>query len=823
MADNLLEPKNNDEPSYDVLTATEDGYPVRRRVTHVDAAQSLYERMKTDDEAGDASRRAWLKGMINGEPPYDEEELRQLGLANITNVNFMVLRANLDARAASGHELFVDVPSLIEITPRGLTGQTLIEANSWSQAIAEEWTRVVRSWRGFLPAMDLMWRDSDAYGLGVGIFDDPWDWRIKAIHRGSVFVLPDAKVALDENDIICVESTYSVNDLFRFAEAAEASNATGWNAKEIRKLLGRLKSLGSSSTYNDREYGVSNEEAANQRRMNNDAAYQLSQFDTISVRHLFIREAEADGKISHMIFARDCADFLYKKYDEYKTMTDVFWWLPYTFGDGYIRSVRGVASYMAQHEDLNNRTLCHAFDSTFLSSSLILQPRSTMGGAKADISQVGPFTLLAPEYDAIQTSFAPRVGDLLQINAVSENVMQNKTGTWSKFPMNAADLPQKTAAQVANEQSHEARFEKAEIALRLQHFDMLYATMLERMLRKGYSKGKPGGEFVEDFISAVLARGVPEEYLRGIGELYTVRSYRAIGFGSIAVKLDITQQLLNASGMLDSAGRKQALFEWVAARVGYASATRFVAPVDRDQLTVNETSIAVLEWNDATEGHEVVVGEDQNHIIHCTVFMQKLQQIAQHVQAVSQAGPNGPMAGQVPKFDPDAYYRAIQAGTQHIQQHVSVIQNDQRYQQFVEQVVQFIQQVVAPTAKALEQVIAQRDQMLADQQAEQQALVEGATNNVKTMEAQAKLEKTRSDIELAARKLDSLNEMRRMKTEEQLSLNREKAYNAAALQREKLAADIALKQNESQAEIVRKDIESQAKRLREQAEAESNQ
>ena len=85
--------------------------------------------------------------------------------------------------------------------------------------------------------------------------------------------------------------------------------------------------------------------------------------------------------MSHLIIAESgLAEpaFLFEGYSRYDKMSNVVWWLPYNYGDGYARSVRGVASFMAQHDDLSNRFLCRVFDAGFMSSSLLLRPDSQL-------------------------------------------------------------------------------------------------------------------------------------------------------------------------------------------------------------------------------------------------------------------------------------------------------------------------------------------------------------------------------------------------------------------------------------------------------------
>ena len=59
--------------------------------------------------------------------------------------------------------------------------------------VAGEFTEVVTDWDGFLPHGSCGARQR-AYGLGIGLFENEWDWRLKAFHRGNLPIRAKASV-----------------------------------------------------------------------------------------------------------------------------------------------------------------------------------------------------------------------------------------------------------------------------------------------------------------------------------------------------------------------------------------------------------------------------------------------------------------------------------------------------------------------------------------------------------------------------------------------------------------------------------------------------
>lgn len=788
--------KNTEELGLQTVTAT--GGAVSRRLATPAAARSIYQNMLDEDMRGGARHRAIIQGMIDGNPPYNDAELKELGLGHVNNVNFLTMRANLDSRAASGHELFAEVPTLIECKPLHVVEKNP-DIHHYCAIIAEEFTDMVMNWDGFLPAMDMVWRDSDAYGLGVGVFTNEWDWRIKAFRRGNLLVDPKASVEIDRNEVILVRDELTVSDVFAKLEKEEASRSRGWKVGPLKDLMVQTFREGAGTSDTDK-YQRSTWESIQQMARNNDPDYQQRQFDRIRVIHFFVREVSGERKISHLILPElaSFTQFLYEGHDKFDAMAEVIWWMPYNYGDGYIRSVRGVASYMMQHEDLSNRFLCRVFDAGFLGSSLLVQPRTQMDLSRLQMMQVGPLTIVPPELNIQQSSFQPQLAPLLQLRKVSEEVMKNNTGTYRQHNEAVDRDVQKTARQVMEESSKEARYEKAAIAARYTHLDKLYREMFRRVCRKDIQSDTDGlfegSAEAREFMRRCQERNVPRDFIMKWNENFRVVAYRSIGLGSLGVKYDITAQIFQMSGAFDEHGKREALREAVAARVGYRHVDRFVARLDRDQVSSNESSIAMLEFNDIEEGSPVQVGSDQLHKVHILVFAQRLLPILQNTQQ-----------GQTP--DPVKDFRTVQLALQHIGEHVQHIAQDPRYKAFLEQLKPFFQQV-QEALQILQQAAKRLLQAQQQQQQQQEEVVANAQKIQQDRELEAKVFEIQRKYELEAMKQQSLNAMRAQKTQEQMEIAQTRSQAEIARKAERQAAEIEIAARRADADIAIKQAQA---------------
>ncbi len=788
--------KNTEELELQTVTAT--GGAVSRRLATPAAARSVYQNMLDEDMRGGAKHRAIIQGMIDGNPPYRDSELKELGLGHVNNVNFLTMRANLDARAASGHELFAEVPTLIECKPLHVVEKNP-DIHHYCAIVAEEFTDMVTNWDGFLPAMDMVWRDSDAYGLGVGVFTNEWDWRIKAFRRGNLLVDPKASVEIDKNEVILVRDELTVSDVFAKLEKEEASRSRGWKVGPLKDLMVQTFREGAGTGDTDK-YQRSTWESIQQMARNNDPDYQQRQFDRIRVVHFFVREVSGERKISHLILPELASfdQFLYEGHDKFASMAEVIWWMPYNYGDGYMRSVRGVASYMVQHEDLSNRYLCRVFDVGFLGASLLVQPKTQMDLSRMQMMQIGPLTVIPPELAIQQSSFQPQLAPLLQLRKVSEEVMKNNTGTYRQHNEAVDRDVQKTARQVMEESSKEARYEKAAIAARYTHLDKLYREMFRRVCRKDIQNDTDGlfegSAEAREFMRRCTERNVPKDFIMKWKDNFRIGAYRSIGLGSLGVKYDITAQIFQMSGAFDEQGKREALREAVAARVGYRHVDRFVARLDRDQIASNESSIAMLEFNDIEEGSPVQVGSDQLHKVHILVFAQRLLPILQYTQQ-----------GQTP--DPVKDFRTVQLALQHIGEHIQHIAQDQRYKAFLAQLNPFFQQV-QEALQVLQQAAKRMMQAQQQQQQEQQEVVANAQRIQQDRELEAKVFEIQRKYELEAMKQQSLNAMRAQKTQEQMEIAQTRSQAEIARKAERQAAEIEIAARRADADIAIKQAQA---------------
>ena len=791
----------------DVQTVLASGAPAKQRIATVDAAIAIFQRAKNFDETYNAVRRASIAGMIDGNPPYDPAVIEELGLGDMTNVNFGGMAAKLDQRAAAAHELYAETPTLIELEQKKPDLKDRMSAD-WGMIIAEEFTRLVYDEPSFLVSQDLVFRDSDRYGIGFCTFNGPYDFIPKAHHRGTLLIDEQGSVELDKNECFMLRDTMTAGELFELMEKGEAAEKAGWNLNAIKSTLIRVFLEGSNGN-NDEKYQRSTWEEFVQRARNCDASYQAKQFESVRVIHYLSKEVSGGQKISCQILAESAVaggttqkskpdpnaapeEFLYKGLGMYGHMHEAIWWLCANYGDGYAHSVRGIASRMFKHEDLGNRFLGSSFDAGFLRGSFVMQSATQLDQSKMQLIRHGPLTILPVGLQAVQSSFQPDVGTGIELRRVSESIMENNTGLTHRYPesLTADTESRKTARQVVEESSKEARMEKAAVAMRYNQYEQLYREMFRRLTRKEYlenvDKSLPRLEAALEFVDRCKARGVPLSEIKDGYKKWRVTASRAIGLGSYGVKMDIANQFMNKYPFLSDHGRYHTKRFWAATLVGYKNVDHFVEPLQLSNIPTQEMSFAVVENGLLADGKAVLATGDQMHEIH----------VQQHVTGVVIPIIQGVSQNQV--GDPERALRALQAGIQHVIAHVKYWEGQPGMKPKIAELQKLVSAAGGAMQKLKQMVVERQKAMQRQQQQVQKEQIEAQRDY---MLATAERDHLMRKDQLSADEQRSLNAMRAQKTMEQNRIKAVGAQHDMDLRASELAHRLQMDAAKTQADI----------------------
>lgn len=656
-------------------TVTPDGRPAPSRFSSARDLRAVYKVMK-DDDLAEANRRARIMKVYNGYRPHNPETLKALGIKNITNINFLGLKGQIDARVGPLQDMALDTTNLVELRHQALHDNNP-DIEYFGEVLAEEFSTTLRENDSFLPAVTTMVREADLYGLGPVAWTDYKDYTPVALERGQLKFLSDASAVSSKNELYIIESIMPAWYILGLLDDEEASRAAGWDLTVVKKyIIATFKDLLDTRTDSGDSMGTSVEESSVAAWRQN-RVFDSEQFRPMHVLHAFVREVASPRGVTHYILpATEGFDgttgtggpdstngFLLTKMNAYDSMNQCLIWLPYNIGERHARSVRGLASYLLPVESVSNRLMGQIIDAGFRAASLMLTNNGAVNPKNFTINESGPYILIPNGLTPVTSPVAPQFQHLAALQESLKNVSFNNA-MGARGPAAAPErvysgADRKTKEQVLREASVGNNAAQSQFVIRMTVFDSLFRECFRRFINlvKDTKEHEHYPE-VERFIERCTRRGVPREILRSANDIFSVYMCRELVSGGADAKAGILAGIIGEhGGNMDERGRLNATHDLILARMGKKSADRYRPTLNRDEMPSNASSHAVMENNDMRELAYVLAAPDQMHWSHIPIHGQLVEEVV-----------NAAQSGQVE--DPQRALDMLSLAAQHIQEHL---------------------------------------------------------------------------------------------------------------------------------------------------------
>ena len=590
-------------------------------------AHSLLSALVTEDEAR-APGRATLRGLVDGNRPYNDADLKRLGQAWRSNVNFKEARGIVNARRANFTELTLEVPRLVDVdiiaTYDEADPKAAAEARQMKRCgdvVAEEFTRLLWGWDGFLFHTMKHQVEMLYYGIGPVIFPNADSWKFEALSHAELLVPKDSKALPDEMELFAVRREWRPYQLYKNIEDAETARVAtelGWNPAAIRNAIAKAYKNANDA----QDTTTSAWERAQADLKQGDLVATPGVTRTIRVNFIFWKTAK--DKVGMAILNSDASEpeYLFLNEEMHDSFANVLVLFLTEIGDGKYHSVRGLAYDIHDHCDISNRFLNSLIDGANLAGTVVVtrNPQQAMDTVPRTV-RIGPLTVLPDGYTPMQGGFQPNLRGMSDVRQILQQGLNTNVGLYRP---GAEELKSQDAASARGaviNATQEARLEKADVLLYYTQWDLLYTEMFSRVLAATNDKA------VNEFKRRCRQRGVPAKWLRT--NAVEIRASRAIGWGSTVMKDIVSRELLTLAPYFQPEGRREAVRTRLLALVGPANSRRFMPDDDRLNIPTNDVSIAQLENDAMDNGSVATAGEDQTHVVHCAVHGQALQSIIQ--------------------------------------------------------------------------------------------------------------------------------------------------------------------------------------------------
>lgn len=797
-------------------TLSPSGVAPKRRLTNANDAKQL-----ADHLFGAAKPRLErarpIKGMFDGNPPYDQAKRRKRNEGALANFNSLEAESRADAAKTPYYDLTAS--ALLIADCRTDIDGPVVDASTASRIRSEEFDLMLRAWPGFNSNRWLMLDDFIKWNKGFFWWprSDSWHFEHLAWHRIN---FPNGTSTDPEKwETFTLRHEWTVTQLYRMVRDEGSAKAAGWNPPAVWHAIRQAVPKNISAEQNPIEF---------QKQVRDSDLYISAASPSIQAASVFTREF--DGSWSRMIVvvsddgkagensapsqpqsaleqaqqkvndeerrsARangDARDYLFSKANVGKSVYEILMPFVNEVGDGSMNSLRGlgqrIVSLVMAKERARNGTL----DNIMMRNSITLQAQTGGGHGKIPQLQLGPVTVLPPGY-AVQpgTIFGDVEGSMMVLREFGNDLDVN-TGTYRpQFEKPTGNPESATAANIRYSQA--TVLSSAAVNRYQDQNDIFYYQLYRRSCQKGLPKGANdfGVQAALRFQERCRAKGLTDEQIHDC-QPGMIKAVRTLGNGSPTMRQQATGALLPLalqSDLIGPRGRKNLAREYVASWGGQRAVEAFFPPEDEQGEITNHQYDAACENADFQTGAVIPVAGWMDHFQHAITHMQGLQAAAQAVQ-------QGAEPSQAVVFK--------QVAIPHIEQHIQLVRDPNRQKQLVQFLRQLEQQtsVIDDAAKQMQENQAQASNMSFEQQlqaAEMQHKSQMAQLKVETS-GQLKAQQQQFSQQLAAQdqafkqRLEDANtaagirrdtaktkadiENQKVKTEAQAEAAKEKAKNA---------------------------------------------
>ena len=701
----------------------ESGSAPKKRIKSADNLVSIADKYIEQDEEA-AYLRARAQALVNGEAPYDAEELKSKGLTHVVNANFGEANAIMEAALAPYIELQNGVPRIANVIMGSYEG----DANEDSEIISEEFDWMLKEWSDHAYNMQLLSREFVGDGVGIAMWPDERSVFWEPCGLKDFKVARDTKVSDEAIEVAIVQRNMSVSELYNYIKDPKIAKALGWNLNAVKQAIWKASTKRNQWKNYTAHWEDFEREVKENDLYTGESAYHRAQL-------IYGYNREFDGKFSQLIASRDSSDFLYERYSRYGGVNQCFVIFTYGVGQGTFHTIRGLKQKIYNQIQISNRVLCQSAQAAITAGLIQLQGDSE---AIQDFQyiEVGPYTFIPSGLTPIQLQPPSIATQGLPVYNLMSQVLQNNTGSYRSRQV-SPDGQARSATEVVQQARQESTLNAAALELFYTPYNKLLTEQYRRAVSPYITAGDRGGALALEFRRRCARRGVSVDRMRNF---LKVTAMRAMGDGSPVMTELASKQLMELYSLLDEKGKENALRAVVAgiSGVGYQKVDLFVA--DKGPRRVMDFDIANLENGNLRQGIQQLVHDSQNHAVHIEAH---IPMIAEIIEAHRQQ--------QIPD---EQAMQILRPASDHVTEHLVMFSTNSFRVQEVKELKRQLQNLTAYIDELEQQVI---NRMMAQQSQAQDAAMQAPQGQIDP--------KMEMEMQKAQLKLAEMQEKRMMNQE----------------------------------------------------------
>ena len=616
--------------SADLDTLEQSGKAPKERITSAQQVREIYNKAVRDNQVR-SRKRAILKGLVDGNSPYDQGKLDQSGQRYRANFNNGEAEAFLNTAKDSFYDLFSEVQNKATVS----VDLDIPEAVEWGEKITKnfEWLQAQDDKFDFL--IQVSQHDMVLYGLGPVAWDDEFDWRCKRVSATNVYLPIHAEADVTQFPWVLIYRLMPVGDLYKFISDEKTARDMGWNPDAVKKTIVDSTSPGGPLAQNRdwRKWDTW------QQAFRDGDIWISESSRQVGVVQMLYQEFSVDGeepKISEVwvdaMTGSTQQQFLFKKPNRYDDMRQCFNAFFYDRGDGSAHGVRGLGIKMKDLLMAKNRLQVATVDAAFARSSIMIkslgnQPQSAMSPVS-----LGPYVIIPQGFEPV--TGLQNSGIIDAPLAVSQQLEATLSANLSQYRQNSTkvDGNPRTAFEVSQIVSQQASLQRTQIARYFQQLDDMYRERFRRASNPDIPRSTNNKwlRLAVDFQDRCAADGIPPEIFKHC----KVKATRTVGQGSPVMRMGMLNQI-NATlrGLLPEDGQKRLTRDLIASQAGQDMVTRyFPEDIANQSYSSQQKWEAQVENASLRDGSQIAITPLQNDVIHLQEHIAFASQAAASVQ-----------------------------------------------------------------------------------------------------------------------------------------------------------------------------------------------
>ena len=650
-------------------------------ILNVPAARTYYNNVRLE-HLDRIYLAAEIKGLIAGNPPFDQEQLNAQGLNHVTNANFLDAKSLFERTALTFWNLINNNNYLIKFTIRKFETQNDQDLSTWAEVMSRHWTDLINEeWCDFAIEFSTLVSQLVEIGLSPVVFKDENSYKWESVDYSRFYMSNKTLSNVSKWDYLCIDTPFTMQYLWGVYHmlsqlSEEKRKEQPWNMAALEQyILQRANNIIKQDTQNA-FYNMVDLQNLIQNGATNMAAFFT---DVVMITTLYYKEYSE--KVTTMIFdpliGTTMDEFLYYGSEQYNSFDEAIIAFTYSAGERFIHGNRGVGHKIFPACQALMQLDCNTMDMAKMAGTPVIESPSTLGQNLDPIRFIpGTMTNIGTAKLA-QNNLGANTGQVMNVSQYFERKI-NKNAQISGDDPSMPDLDRgsKSAPEVQMQSIREFGVGKQTV----NHFYRTFDKLEEQMVIKQFHcpAGHPDKKFFTTWKERCMDEGVPEEIfkLNGAkkGELpkhLKVRAARVAGDGSSLGLIMGLKQVGGIAGGFSAKGQYNYRADIINSSLGADYTDRYLGDSQEPDEALGGASLARLE-NIAVRGGQLPQAtKDNQQKAHIGSHFADAMNIIQMVQAQK-----------MNPIEADQYFSLM---IPHITEHMQFVSEDVLNESYVEQ------------------------------------------------------------------------------------------------------------------------------------------